>query len=88
MPVALAGPGTSDHAKRSTETRQHSGDETAAAPASAQKVQQAPTTCAICLEAQQAAAMHRFADCGHSFCRACLRTYALAAIAARSVPIP
>ena len=70
-----------------SQTLQHCSGAPGAAPGGALQAQLAPATCAICLEAQQAATMHSLAGCGHRFCRECLRSYALAALAARLVPI-
>ena len=53
----------------------------------AHPLEAAPMTCTICFGSQPAAAMHRLAGCGRSFCRACLQTYATVAIGLRSVPI-
>ena len=59
-------------------TSQHSGDAPGTITAGAQQVQEVLPSGGICLEAQQATAMHRVAGCGRSFCRDCLRAYAIA----------
>ena len=95
MPVAAVGAsprfeaalGKARSAKNAAHCSTLENDVACSAPSESQPVQQAPVVCAICLEEPGTAAMHRFTTCGHSFCRSCLNTYALVAIATRNVPI-
>ncbi len=87
MPTAAIGAPVREPSLDNSQTMQHCSGAPGAAPSGALQAQLAPATCAICLEAQQVAAMHSLVGCGHRFCRDCLRSYALAALSARLVPI-
>jgi len=87
MPIAAIGAPARELSLDNSQTLQHCSGAPDAAPAGALQTQLTPAMCAICLDAQQAAAMHSLTGCGHRFCRDCLCSYALAALSARLVPV-